>query len=163
MVCGTEIERRPQPDTTCHSITSFHHIHLCNYHYHTHIQIRQKLLYTLTVNRKCQKLLSPFIEFDPIFIGLLQRCKLIFCYYFSCVWCKTAHYISRTALFVSSKLVGEINYTINTHSLLICSIQNGSNKAKITFSRDVLISVGYGHKFGDIDCACDIAEFCWKE
>ena len=83
----------------------------------------------------------------PHVVGLLLRGKLIFCYYFSCVWCKMAHYIFQERAVVSGKLESESNYAVNIHSQLICKYwKMDLIKQNNTHSRYPLILIGDGDK-----------------
>lgn len=82
----------------------------------------------------------------PHLIGLLLRGKLIFCYYFSCVWCKIAHYISRTELLCLANWKGKVItpwiYTASSFVVLRMDLIKQNN----THSRDVPILMGDGNK-----------------
>lgn len=118
----------------------------------THIHVSDNAVsQTPTAVRKMLGALSPALSLNPHLTGLQLRGKPIFCYYFSCVWCKIAHYISRTELLALAnwkrKVITQWMYTASS----FVWVENWSNKAKIMQERCSGFNGRGSRKWSDTD------------
>lgn len=114
--------------------------------YHTNTQIRQCYFLHTDGGQKMPQSFCLLHWIWPHLTRLLLRGKPIFCYYFSCVWCKIAHYIFRTELFClvnwKGKVITPWIYTASSFVVLKMDLIKQNN----THSRDVLILMEDGNK-----------------